>query len=145
MNMKKLFLLFALMGMVAIGCTKDEVDKDDDNENKTEQPNDNEGGNKDDFPESIFFGLDKESVTISPDGGSVDVVVYSITQTAARSSISKVFSFKLPAATPSKSSTKSLLIRSMTLSVSGSPMRTLYSITIGSPFTLINPKKMKPL
>ena len=64
MNMKKLFLLLALMGMVAIGCSK-------------EQPNDNEGGNKDDIPESIFFGLDKESITLSPDGGSVDVIVYS--------------------------------------------------------------------
>jgi hypothetical protein len=36
-------------------------------------------------------------------------------------------------------------MRSMTLSVSGSPMRTLYSMTIGSPFTLIRPKKIKPL
>ncbi|MBR4029717.1 MAG: leucine-rich repeat protein [Alistipes sp.] len=32
---------------------------------------------KEDIPENIFFGLDKESVTISPDGGSVDVIVYS--------------------------------------------------------------------
>ena len=59
--MKKLFLLLALMGMVVVGCSKDEVDK----------------GNDNDIPENIFFGLDKESITISPDGGSVDVVVYS--------------------------------------------------------------------
>ena len=73
--MKKLFLLLALLGMVAVGCSKDEVDKG--NDNKTEQPNENEGGNKDNIPENIFFGLDKESVTISPDGGSIDVIVYS--------------------------------------------------------------------
>ena len=73
--MKKLFLLLALMGMVVVGCSKDEVDKG--NDNKTEQPNENEGGSEDNIPENIFFRLDKESVTISPDGGSVDVVVYS--------------------------------------------------------------------
>ena len=73
--MKKLFLLLALLCMVAVGCSKDEVDKG--NDNKTEQPNENEGGNEDNIPENIFFGLDKESVTISPDGGSVDVIVYS--------------------------------------------------------------------
>ena len=76
--MKKLLLLLALMGMVAVGCSKDEVDNGNDNDNNnTEQPNENEGGNEDDMPDDIFFGLDKESVTISPDGGSVDVVVYS--------------------------------------------------------------------
>ena len=73
--MKKLFLLLALLGMVATGCSKDEVDKG--NDNKTEQPNENEGGSEDNIPENIFFDLDKESVTISPDGGSVDVIVYS--------------------------------------------------------------------
>ena len=73
--MKKLFLLLALLGMVAVGCSKDDADKG--NDNKTEQPNENEGGSEDNIPENIFFGLDKESVTISPDGGSVDVIVYS--------------------------------------------------------------------
>ena len=73
--MKKLFLLLALMGIVAVGCSKDDTDKG--NDNKTEQPNENEGGNEDNIPGNIFFGLDKESVTISPDGGSVDVIVYS--------------------------------------------------------------------
>ncbi len=57
--MKKLFLLLALIGIIGVGCSKEEVDK----------------GN--DIPKNIFFGLDKESITISPDGGSVDVVVYS--------------------------------------------------------------------
>ena len=66
--MKRLFLLLALCGMVAVGCTESGVDDNIDN-----------GGNEDesDIPENIFFGLDKESVTFSPDGGSVDVVVYS--------------------------------------------------------------------
>ncbi len=73
--MKKLFLLLALLGMVATGCSTDEVDNG--NDNKTEQPNENEGGSEDNIPENIFFDLDKESVTISPDGGSVDVIVYS--------------------------------------------------------------------
>ena len=57
--MKKLFLLLALLGMVAVGCSEDKFD------------------NGNDIPEKIFFGLDKESITISPYGGSVDVVVYS--------------------------------------------------------------------
>ena len=57
--MKKLFLLLALLGMVATGCSKDE------------------GGSEGNIPENIFFGLDKESATFSPDGGSVDVIVYS--------------------------------------------------------------------
>ena len=76
--MKKLFLLLALCGMVAVGCTEGGVDDNIDNGgNNTEQPDN--GGNEDesDIPENIFFGLDKESATISPDGGSVDVTVYS--------------------------------------------------------------------
>ncbi|MBR4045919.1 MAG: leucine-rich repeat protein, partial [Alistipes sp.] len=70
--MKKLFLLLALLGMVATGCSKDEVDKG--NDNKTEQPNENEGGN---IPDDAYISLDKEIVTISPDGESVGVKVYS--------------------------------------------------------------------
>ena len=54
--MKKLFLLLALMGIVAIGCSKDE------------------GGN---IPDDAYISLNKEIVTISPDGESVDVKVYS--------------------------------------------------------------------
>ena len=57
--MKKLFLLLTLLGMVAVGCSEDKFD------------------NGNDIPENVFFRLDKESVTISPDGGSVDVIVYS--------------------------------------------------------------------
>ena len=76
--MKRLFLLLALCGIVAIGCTEGGVDDTIDNGgNNTEQPDN--GGNEDesDIPENIFFGLDKESATLSPDGGSVDVTVYS--------------------------------------------------------------------
>ena len=69
--MKKLFLLFVLVGIFAIGCSENEFNNGGNNGNKTEQPNEN------DTPENIFFGLDKESATFSPDGGSVDVVVYS--------------------------------------------------------------------
>ena len=54
--MKKLFLLLALLGMVAVGCSKDE------------------GGN---IPDDAYISLNKEIVTISPDGESVDVKVYS--------------------------------------------------------------------
>ena len=70
--MKKLFLLLALLGMVAIGCSKDEVDKG--NDNKTEQPNEDEGGN---IPDDAYISLNKEIVTISPDGESIGVWVYS--------------------------------------------------------------------
>ena len=54
--MKKLFLLLALLGMVAIGCSKDEVGS---------------------IPDDAYISLNKEIVTISPDGESVDVKVYS--------------------------------------------------------------------
>ena len=70
--MKKLFLLLILLGMVATGCSKDEVDKG--NDNKTEQPNENEGEN---IPDDAYISLNKDIVTISPDGESVDVKVYS--------------------------------------------------------------------
>ena len=54
--MKKLFLLLTLLGMVATGCSKDE------------------GGN---IPDDAYISLDKEIVTISPDGESIGVKVYS--------------------------------------------------------------------
>ncbi len=54
--MKKLFAILATLSMLfTAGC--------------------NELGN--DIPKHIFFGLDKEMASIGPDGGIVDVVVYS--------------------------------------------------------------------
>ena len=70
--MKKLFLLLALLGIVATGCSKDDTDKG--NNNKTEQPNEDEEGN---IPDDAYISLNKEIVTISPDGESVGVKVYS--------------------------------------------------------------------
>ena len=55
--MKKLLALLALLCLVAVACTKGGFDNDSD--------------------ENIFFAVDKESATIVPDGGSVNVIVYS--------------------------------------------------------------------
>ena len=57
--MKNLFLLLTLMGMFVISCSK------------------NVGGDEDNSHNNIFFALDKESITFSPDGGSMDVIVFS--------------------------------------------------------------------
>ena len=54
--MNKLFLLLVLLGIVATGCSKDE------------------GGN---IPDDAYISLNKDIVTISPDGESVGVKVYS--------------------------------------------------------------------
>ena len=72
--MKKLFLLLALLGMVATGCSKDEVDKG--NDNKTEQPNENEGGNENDDDEKPVFEIDAEgSYTIPAEGAEIKVTI----------------------------------------------------------------------
>ena len=60
--MKKLLTLFSLLAMFAFAAC--EENGGDINPNEP-------------TPENIFFGLDKETVSISPDGGSVDVIVYS--------------------------------------------------------------------
>ena len=84
--MKKLFTLFAVLAMFAFASCE-ENGGDDVNPNdkpNTEQPEDkpddgNEGTEKpeEDIPQNIFFALDKEKVSISPDGGSVNITVYS--------------------------------------------------------------------
>ena len=85
-TMKKLFTLFAVLAMFAFASCE-ENGGDDVNPNdkpNTEQPEDKpDDGNEDtekpegDIPQNIFFALDKEKVSISPDGGSVNVTVYS--------------------------------------------------------------------
>ena len=68
--MKKLFLLLALLGIVATGCSKDEVDKG--NDNKTEQPNENEGNNE----ESPVFEVDSDgNYNVEAEGGEVLLAV----------------------------------------------------------------------
>ena len=65
--MKRLFLLLALCGMVAIGCSKDDADD-----------NINNGGNTDEqIPDDAYITLNKEVLTFVPDGESVEVKVYS--------------------------------------------------------------------
>ena len=73
--MKKLLTLFAVLAMFAVvGC--EENGGDDINPNdKTEQPSD---GNEDsEKPDDAYIALNKEVVTFSPDGESVDIKVYS--------------------------------------------------------------------
>ena len=55
--MKRLFLLLALVGMVAVGCT--------------EQP-----GGENEIPDDAYITLNKEVLTFVPDGESVEVKVY---------------------------------------------------------------------
>ena len=73
--MKKFLTLLALLGMFAVGCTERGIDDGINNGgNNTEKP---DNGDDSDIPKDIFFGIDKDRVLISPDGGSVDIVVYS--------------------------------------------------------------------
>ena len=74
-TMKKFLTLLALLGMFAVGCTERGIDDGINNGgNNTEKP---DNGDDSDIPKDIFFGIDKDRVLISPDGGSVDIVVYS--------------------------------------------------------------------
>ena len=85
-TMRKLFTLLTTLALLCVvGCEE----QGDDNVNPNDKPNTEQPGEKPDdgsgdtekpeneIPENIFFALDKERVTISPDGGSVDVTVYS--------------------------------------------------------------------
>lgn len=78
--MKKLFLLLAVVGLMFSACTEGGGIEDDNG--TTEQPggggnNSDDDGGDSEKPEDIFFALDKEEITIKPDGGSAEVVVYS--------------------------------------------------------------------
>ena len=73
--MKKLFLLLAMVGMLAVACEPG-GGVEDENGNQTEQPG---GGNQggEDIPADAYIGLNKDAITFAPDGGSIDVTVYS--------------------------------------------------------------------
>ena len=73
--MKKLFLLLAVVGMIFTACTPGGGLDEGGNGDNTEQPGGNQGGG--DIPADAYIGLNKDAVTFSPDGGSVDVTVYS--------------------------------------------------------------------
>ena len=64
--MKRLFLLLALCGIVAVGCTEGGVD------DNIEQP-----GGENEIPDDAYITLNKEVLTFVPDGESVEVKVYS--------------------------------------------------------------------
>ena len=68
--MKRLFLLLALCGMVAVGCTEGGID--DNTEHPEEKPDDGS-----DIPDDAYITLNKEVLTFVPDGESVEVEVYS--------------------------------------------------------------------
>ncbi len=70
-TMKKLFLLLALCGIVAVGCSKDDADDNINNGGNTEQPDDEQ------IPDDAYITLNKEIITFAPDGESVKVEVYS--------------------------------------------------------------------
>ncbi|MBR2030861.1 MAG: BACON domain-containing protein, partial [Alistipes sp.] len=77
--MKKLFLLLAAVGMIFTACEPAnglDEDNNGNNGNNTEQPGGGDQGGED-IPTDAYIGLNKDAVTISPDGGSVDVTVYS--------------------------------------------------------------------
>lgn len=59
------------MLLFAVSCEKPEENSNSDN--KTEDSNNSDNKTEED----IFFGLNKESIVISPEGGSVDILVYS--------------------------------------------------------------------
>ena len=95
--MKRLFLLLTLICIVNMGCSENEIDSG--NSNNTEQPEDNPDDNTDEEDEEtegddgkddgndennddgkteeLLFYLNKDRIAISPDGGSVDIIVYS--------------------------------------------------------------------
>ena len=76
--MKKLLLLLALVGMVAVGCTEGGVDDNIDNGgNNTEQPGEDDDDDENEIPDDAYITLNKEVLTFVPDGESVEVKVYS--------------------------------------------------------------------
>ena len=89
--MKKLFTIFATFALLcAVGCEEkggDNVDPNDKTEQPGDKPDDGNGeepgdkpgdGNEGtDIPDDAYISINKEVLTFSPDGESVDVKVYS--------------------------------------------------------------------
>ena len=78
--MKKLLTIFATFVMLcAVGCEEQGGGDDVNPNDKTEQPNEkpDDDGKEDVIPEDAYIALNKEVVTFSPDGESIEVKVYS--------------------------------------------------------------------
>ena len=83
--MKKLFTLFAVLAMFAFASCEenggndvnpnDKTEQPEDGNGDTEKPDDNNGDTE--IPDDAYIALNKEVVTFSPDGESVDIKVYS--------------------------------------------------------------------
>ena len=83
--MKKLLTLFAVLAMFAFASCEENGGDDVNPNDKTEQPEDgngdtenpDEGSEDTEKPDDAYIALNKEVVTFSPDGESVDIKVYS--------------------------------------------------------------------
>ena len=83
--MKKLLTLFTLLAMFAFASCEenggddvnpnDKTEQPEDGNGDTEKPDDNNGDTE--IPDDAYIALNKEVVTFSPDGESVDIKVYS--------------------------------------------------------------------
>ena len=77
--MKKLFTLFAVLAMFAFASCEenggDDVNPNDKTEQPEEKPDDSNGDTE--IPNDAYIALNKDVVTFSPDGESVDIKVYS--------------------------------------------------------------------
>ena len=77
--MKKLFTLFAVLAMFAFASCEenggDDVNPNDNTEQPEEKPDDSNGDTE--IPDDAYIALNKDVVTFSPDGESVDIKVYS--------------------------------------------------------------------
>ena len=83
--MKKLLTLFAVLAMFAFASCEENGGDDVNPNDKTEQPEDGNGGTEQpedgngdtEIPDDAYIALNKDVVTFSPDGESVDIKVYS--------------------------------------------------------------------
>ena len=79
--MKRLFTILTTLALLcAVGCEEQGDDNVNPNDKpNTEEPSDkpNDGGNENEQPDDAYIALSKEIISFAPDGGSVDVRVYS--------------------------------------------------------------------